>query len=224
MRRYLAVFVLLSIRAFAQLPGDGITTSASKTVTLSPDSAIFIVDVSSAAGTTVDQAAAWLRDTGITATNLVGAASTQEFQFSPPGAAPAMRMVHEFQITVPYAKIKDMTDKLRAATRVIAAAEGSLAYGLALTASDEAVQLARQRVLPDLIAELKRRADTLAGASGLLVGTIQSISETSYLSGAIVPRVYSSPGLIGSSSSFVSGGLQANFSASAKFSVLRSGL
>ncbi len=213
MKRLLVLLVLLSFSAFAQVTMEGITTSASKTITLLPDSAVFIVDVTSASGTTVDQAVALIRDTGITATNLVGAATTQDYQFVPPGTPPSLRMVHEFQITVPYARVKEMSDKLRAATTVVVDAGGSLSYGLSLSASDDALQLARQRVLPDLIAELKRRADTLAGAAGLHVGSIQSISDNSYVTGVVA----SSRFILGSSSS----GLQATFQASAKFGVLR---
>lgn len=210
MRRLAVLYVLLSACAFAQTM-DGLTTSASKTITLWPDNAVFVVDVTSAAGTTVDQAVAWLSGTGITATNLVGAGSTQDYLSS---LTPVMRMQHEFQMTVPYPKISDMTEKLRTATRSVTAAGGNLAYGLTLTASDDALQLARQRVLPDLITEVKRRADTLAQASGLMVGTIQAISDNSYVSGVIsASRIYGS--------STTSAGLQATFSVSAKFSVLR---
>ncbi len=203
--RKLALFAaLFSISAFAQVTADGITTSASKTITLWPDNAVFTVDVTSAAGTTVDQAVAWLKDTGITAANLVGAGTTQESQF-------------KFRITVLYPRIPEISDKLRAATAVVAAAGGSLTYALSLTASDYAVQLARQRVLPDLIAEVKRRADSLAGASGLMVGTIQAIGDSSSVISA--PRWISSPALIGSN--IRGDGLQATFSVSAKFGVLK---
>lgn len=213
MRRLVVLVALCSICAFAQTALDGITTSASKTITLLPDSAVFTVDVTSASGTTVDQAVAWIKDTGITATNLVGAGTTQDYQPVPPGAPPSLRMVHEFQITVPYARVKEMSDKLRAATTVVADAGGSLSYGLNLSASDDALQLARQRILPDLIAELKRRADTLAGAAGLQVGSIQSISDNSYISGMVAYSRF----VLSSSSS----GLQATFQVSAKFGVVR---
>ncbi len=216
MRKLALLAASFSLCALAQVTADGITTSASKTVTLWPDNAVFTVDVTSAAGTTVDQAVAWLKDTGITAANLVGAGTTQESQFTPGGTPPA-RMLHEFRITVFYPRIKELSDKLRAATAVVAAAEGSLAYSLSLTASDYAVQLARQRVLPDLIAEVKRRADSLAGASGLMVGTIQAISDSSSVAPA--PRWISTPVLIGSNTR--GDGLQATFSVSAKFSVLK---
>ncbi len=192
MRKLVILAALCSICAFAQAALDGITTSASKTITLLPDSAMFIVDVTSAAGTTVDQAVAWIRDTGITAANLVGAGTTQDYQLVPPGAPPSLRMIHEFQITVPYARVGEM---------------------LSLSASDDALQLARQRILPDLIAELKRRADTLAGAAGLQVGSIQSISDNGYVTGVVASSRFV---LTGGSS-----GLQATFQASAKFGVLR---
>lgn len=223
MRKLAALLGLLSVGALAQVTVDGITTSASKTITLSPDSAIFTVDVTSAAGTTVDQAVSWVRDAGITATNLVSARSIREYEYVGQTAITVVRMIHEFQITVPYARVDEMSGKLRSATERVAAAGGSLSYELGLTASDDAVQLARQRVMPDLIAELKRRADTLAGASGMQVGTIQSMSDTAAVRTAVIRSgdFFSIDRFVLGFPAASTGSLQATFSVSAKFSVLR---
>jgi uncharacterized protein YggE len=210
MRRTL-VLALLSVSAFAQVAADGITASASKTVTLWPDGAVFTVNVTSPGAATVEEAAASLKDTGITASHLVAAASTEEYDYTLQPPAPVMRMVHAFQITVPYPKAKEMTEKLRAAG-------GSVTYSLSLTASDEAVQLARQRVLPELVAEIKRRAESLAEAGGLTLGTIQAITESASPAAAIA--AIASPidrFALGTRSP----GLQATFSVAAKFSVSR---
>lgn len=218
MHRLAAVFLLLSMGSFAQVGGDGITTSASRTVTLAPDSAVFTVDVTLAAGTTVDQVVAVLKDTGITAANLVGAATTQDnVTFTPP--APVLRMLYEFQITVPYTRVKDITDKLTNAAKAATAAGGSLSQSMYLTASDQALQDARQKVMPDLIAEVRRRAEFLAGTSGLNLGALQSLSDSSYALGVVVPVIRSFPTTSFSSGS--AGGLQASIAVSAKFGVIR---
>lgn len=217
MQRFMVLFMLVSAGAFAQVATDGITTSASRTVTLAPDSAVYTVDVTLAAGTTVDQAVAFLKDTGITAVNLAGAGTTQGYLTTVP-PTPAQRMVHEFQITLPYIRLKDMNDKLTTAAKAVAAAGGALDQSMYLTASDQVLQDARQKVMPDLVAEVRRRAEFLASASGLNLGALQSLSDGSYAS--VVVPVFRSTATLGFSSGSGSG-LQATIAVSAKFGVIR---
>lgn len=207
MVRIWVLCLALSVCGLAQVT-DGITASASRSITLPPENAVFTVDLTTDPGTTVEQAAALLKDTGITAANLVRVNGAL-----PSGGPLVMRVGYEFQATAPYAKVKDMLGKLENARNTLAG-RSTLDYSMSLTASEQAYQAARQRIMPELIAEVRQRAEFLANAGGLTLGLLESLSESGYPSATSVSFASF---LLGLPSGGAISGLQATVSVTAKY-------
>ncbi len=215
MKRTLLLTILLGTSLAAQSSIDGITTSVSRTIALPPENAVFAVSVSTSAGATVADAVAALGDTGITAANLVSASTTSSVQFTDGTNVTHTGIAYVFQITVPYANLKDMVGKLDKANKL---GIPTVAYGFSLTASDAAVQDARRKAIPDLYAEARRRAENLADATTLSLGTIQSVAESLYPQ-TIIPVISSTFSGVLSASSSSSNGLQVTFTLTVRFNV-----
>ena len=75
--RKLALIMAMAGAAFAQV--DGITTTASRTVTLSPDEVTFNVTVLTDVGATLEQVVSSVQEAGVTPKHLLGITSTDEY-------------------------------------------------------------------------------------------------------------------------------------------------
>jgi hypothetical protein len=170
-----------SVVACAQI--NGITSSAARTVALAPDEAVFGVSVVAPTAVTEEQVLQTLDGTGITAGDLVGIGSASDYNYS--GQPAAVRLVHQYGFTVPYSKMKETTDKLEAIRTAAAANNQDVAYSLFVNASQSAVDAARQRIIPELIAEARKRAEYLGGLANMRIGPILSISDSAYSNGNV---------------------------------------
>jgi hypothetical protein len=152
-RRLLLCASLLASAAFAQL--DGISVSAVRFVALPPAEAGINFAVLAGYGFSLDDIIAKVPGLGLTRNHLITISTT-----GPSGPPPSTsRLAYQFRITVPFDQLKETVDKLERARR------NELDVDFQLT------------FVPDLIAELRRRADTLASAANLRAGRILSINE-----------------------------------------------
>ena len=68
----LAIFSLAATPVFAQLPSNTLTITATRSINLQPDQALFSLSVTSSAATNLGQVVAALSGVGVTAANLAG--------------------------------------------------------------------------------------------------------------------------------------------------------
>jgi len=182
MRKAALLLLLCGASAWPQV--DGITASASRTVSLTPDEAVFAVAVTTGVGASVEQVVALLQETGVTARDLLAIGSAPEY-YGPSGPTPASRVTHQFGFVVPYSRMKETADKLDAARKNAAANDGELQYSLTVSASEKAFEEARQRLLPELVAEARKSAEALGAAADMTVGSILSVSENTAPAGLV---------------------------------------
>lgn len=194
------IFLLMvtgAICALAQI--DGLNTNASRTVVLTPDQAVFSVDVITDAGSSIEQAADAVKEAGVSSGNLLSIVNVFEYR-SPDEPPRPMRFAYQFEVVHPYSKLKDVTDKLEAAKKKLVASGGDIQFSVNVAGSEKAFLEIRRDLIPQLIQEARKQADFLAAAAGMNLGNILSVSESVY--SAVGPG-YSIPyygGIMGSSS------------------------
>lgn len=178
MRKLLFAAVLFSGLASAQYPtaldANSIVVTASKTVVLVPTEVTFMLNVSADMTLTLDQVLAAI-DFGLTAQDLTGIST---YPIGPYPPAPAYsRLTYMFRLSVPFSKLKETADKLEKLRKSVDTGM-DLTYMTSMVGpSQSAVTDAREKVLPDLMADAKTRAASLAGAAGLKLGAVQAVSE-----------------------------------------------
>ncbi len=91
------VALLFTLPVFAQV--DGITTSATRTLALTPDQAVFSVAVAIDPGATQEQVLQTLSGIGVAATDLVSISSSAA-GYNPPGQSNPTRLVYQANFTV----------------------------------------------------------------------------------------------------------------------------
>src|SRR5215813_1532955 len=106
------LFLLIPALSFGQLSSGSVAVTVSSGANLQPDQAVFSVTVTSGVDKSLDDVTGPLSGIGITAANLVGvnSASFTVVNGLPPVApSPQPSLQWTFQLTVPLARIKDVT-------------------------------------------------------------------------------------------------------------------
>ncbi len=184
-----AVLALLGGVLQAQVIGiesRSITLTVAKSVVLGMTDASFTVNIAGDFKTTVDQAVAAVRDLGLTADDLVG------IQTIPSGPRPdQMRLTYQFRLVVPLARMGETLAALDKLRRTIDTNLELQYYTAMLTAGGDAVDAARQRVLPEMLQDARRKAQTLADAAQMKLGGVLALGEqTATAGGPAPPQVY----------------------------------
>jgi uncharacterized protein YggE len=200
--RYLYLIPLLACVAFAQST-NGIVTSVSRTVNVTPDEGDFIVLATTTLDTTQQQVVEILRGIGVQNLNIVGLAVGPNTSSYPP--VNESQLYYQITFVVAPTAMKDYAKRLDAMRASPPAEITSLQYGATLNASSAAVETTRQNLLPQLISEAKTKAQSLAAAGGLKLGPVQGISESSYALGGVPMAWFSVPSFISSQASSSSG-------------------
>ena len=164
--------------AFAQT--DGITVSASKTVELPPDETTFQIGVQAESDVGLDKVLEVLQPLGIAAKDLVSI-SSQQF-----GPGPNQtRLMYQFSFTAPFAKFKETQEGISSTWRSVLAANMDLqTFGIQVASGEAAREAARQRLLPELLADARKKADALAKIAGATTGKILGMGEFAALGGS----------------------------------------
>ena len=158
--------------AFAQLDANSVTVTASRTIALQPDQAIFQVSVSSGLGTSLTDVVAALPGSGITAANFTGLSTVYTVQTS----GPQPQVQWNFVLPVPITAVKDTSTVLTNLMKTIS----GLTLSFYVQGSGASLQLQQTQPCPlaDLIADASAQAQKLAAAAGLGVGAILAMSSS----------------------------------------------
>jgi len=217
--RLLSLLFLSAFLAFAQLSIDGVATSVTRTVTLTADQADFSVVAGATLGTTQQQITQILLDAGVSNVSLAGTSLNQNYDYSTSPPTIQTLVVYQFTFSVPAAGLKDAAKIMETLRTKPPDLLKGFQYFAALNASQATVDAMRQTLLPQLISDAQKKAQTLAAAASLKLGAVKGVSDSYYASG------YSSSNWIGTSSfqgsfnSNASGsGTQYTFNANVTFS------
>ena len=215
--RLLGLIFMMSSMAVAQV-GDGLMTTVTRTINITPDQAEFLVLVTTALDTPQSEVVQVFRKTGIQNLTVVTvAAGPNTSQYPAPVSS---QVYYGISFTVAPDALKEFATRMDTMKAEPPAPITSVQFTAVLTASPGAVDTVHQAVLPSLLTEARSKAQSLAQAAGLRVGAIQGLSESSYAPqgisyGLLLPGVIS--GSFGSSSGL--GNSQFTFYASVKFAV-----
>jgi len=217
--RLIGLFFVSAFIASAQF-ADGIATSVNRTVTLTPDEADFAVVAAAGLDVTPQQVTQVFLDAGIASLSLTGTALVQAYDYSTNPPATRTQVLYQFAFTVPAPGLKDATNKLEGLRASPPSSLMSMQYTASLNASQATVDAMRLTLLPQLLADAQKKAQTLAAAAGLKLGAVKGVTESFYGSGSSVASWIGTSQFVGGFSSSSSGtGTQYTFYASVNFTV-----
>lgn len=178
--KVMATISLTAALPFAQT--DGITVSVSRSMELPVEDANFLISVQAESGVSLEKVVGALNGLNITAKDLVGINSQQ---LGPSSNPP--RYLYLFSFTASFAKLKDTQEALAAAKTSLLAANMDLQnVSIQFAPSESARETARQRLMPELLADARKRAEQIANAAGASLGRILGIGEFVGATAAII--------------------------------------
>src|ERR1039457_678590 len=180
--RLVSLLLLSALAAFAQLT-DGVATSVTRTVTLTADEADSTIVAGASLDTTQQQIAQVFVDAGITGLTNSGTSLSQNYDYSTNPYTVQTLVVYQFTFSVPAAGLNDAAKIMEARRTKPPDLLKTFQYSAALNASQATVDAMRLTLLPQLFADARNRAQTLAGAAGLKLGAVKAVSESFYSSG-----------------------------------------
>jgi hypothetical protein len=175
---FLLLFAL-SWLAPAQMP-DGINAPASRTVTLAADEAAFTIVAAASLDSTQQQVKQALQNAGLPNPTVVATGLGPDSSTYPPGA---VQILYSATVAIPAGSALDTAKNLEALRTHLPAPLQNLQYSVAFNPSQAAVETMRQVVLPQLLDESRKSAQSLAAAVGVKLGAIRSISDSAGVSG-----------------------------------------
>jgi hypothetical protein len=209
---YAVLFAAFCWVAAAQT-SDGINAPVSRTVTLTPDEAAFTITAAATLDSTPQQVKQALQDAGLPNPSVVATGLSQDTSEWFAGAA---RILYSATVTIAAGSAMDTAKSLDALRTQLPAPLTSLQYSVAFNPSQATIDTARQTVLPQLLDDARKLAQSLAAAAGVKVGAIRMVSDTAGVSafGNIVPVATFLTGdfLLGSLSSLPPSSTQYTFS------------
>jgi DNA-binding FrmR family transcriptional regulator len=168
--RICILFLFSAVVLFGQL--SGISQNVSLNSTVQPDEAFFSVTANTTFEMNLDTLIGILQKAGISASDLAGqgidSGYSRESRFE---------NRYNFEFTAAPSRMQEIAGKLNAIQQNLPDGVTQLQFSANLRASQKAINDARLRLLPDLIAEARQRAEALARLSGLNLGAIESISD-----------------------------------------------
>ena len=174
--------------AFAQGSPDGVTVTVSRQLPTAPSEAQFLVNVAADATKTLEQVVAVVQPLGISANDLT---SVTSYPYGGPfpmtGPPDPSKVNYLFRLATPAAKIKDTTDRIARIRRDLDTGFDLQQQMIGITPASADLEQARRRVLPELLAEARKRADELAGAASVKIGSVQGMLDTSTPPAAYAP-------------------------------------
>ena len=188
------VFLLLSScsLAFGQLDANSITVSASNNASLQPDEATFSVTVQSGLTTGLDDVLTALQGSGITAANLSGLNTAQQYVNGSPST---LALQWTFSLPVPLTNTKTTIASLTMLEQNIGEQNSGLTLSFTIIGTQVFQQSAQSQTcsLSDLIAAATTQAQGIATAAGVTLGRINTISNVLLRNVVANPRHASTP-------------------------------
>jgi uncharacterized protein YggE len=179
--RLSGLFLLAISFAFAQ--SDGILTSVSRNVSVSADQADFTAVAVTGLDVAADQVVQILQTAGLQNLSLAGSAVVQNYDYSTGSGQLQTQTVYQLTFSVPAAAMKDTAKKLETLRTSLPETLKNLQFSAFASASQAAVDAARQTVLPLLLADAQKKAQSLAAAAGVKLGAVKAVSESAYSAG-----------------------------------------
>ena len=212
--RLISLISTFALAAAAQT-ADGVNISVSRSLIVQPDQAEFSAVVTASLDTTQQQVAQIFRDLGVSNPAVVNVAAGANGYYScypNPNEPVRSQFFYQVSFTTSPDAVKDLAKKLDALRGALPEGLASIQYAAALTASSAALESARRTLLPQLIAEARAKAQSLAETAGIRLGAVVGLSENSYGYGSPVGA-----SLLSGSFSNSSSGTQYTFYAMVKF-------
>jgi hypothetical protein len=107
----------------------------------------------------------------------------QDSSTNPPGAA---QILYSATVTVAAGSVRDAAKGLEALRTHLQAPLVSLRYSVAVNPSQATVDAMRQVVMPQLMDDSRKLAQSLAAVTGVKVGAIRSISDSAGAVGGVI--------------------------------------
>ena len=175
---FLILIPVLACVAAAQTP-DGISAPVSRTVTLTADEAAFTITIAATLDSTQQQVKQALQSAGlpnptVVATGL-GQATTEWF-------TGGVQILYSATATIAAGSAMDTAKLLETLRAHLPDPLQSLQYSVAFNPSQATVDAMRQVVMPQLLDESRKLAQSLAAASGVKLGAIRSIGDSAGVS------------------------------------------
>jgi hypothetical protein len=168
------LFTVLSCAAIAQTV-DGINAPVSRTVTIAADEAAFTILAAASLDSTPQQVKQALQNAGLPNPTVVAIGLGQDSSRLPPNPA---QMLYSATDTIAAGSAIDTANRLEALRTHLQTPLQSLQYSVAFNASQAKVDAMRQTVLPQLMDESRKLAQSLAVAAGIKLGAVRSISDS----------------------------------------------
>lgn len=204
-------FVFLTILTlcapvFAQT--DAIVVTATRSVTLSPDSVSFTLAILTDSNVTLDQVLQASQSLGLAASDLLSI-NSQQFGPSPT----QLQLAYVFFYVGAFSKFGETNDKIAALRRSLGANSPPMdlqIYSIVASPSLAARQQAGQDLLSQLFADAKQRAGQLAAVAGVNLGGVLGVTD---LGETPTSAIYGPYGPYGP------GGVRTTFSLSVRYAV-----
>lgn len=174
--RLSALLLLATAALLAQ--SKGINTTVYRTVVVPADEAQFSVTLSTFDDTSLRQILEILADTSVKESELVSQSiDTSAYDYAT--AKRRIRWSFHFKFVRPVGLFPAISQRLYALRRSFSRPSSSweLTYGAALNPSPAAIEAMRQRLTPQLIADGRRKARSMADALGLTLGPLASVGH-----------------------------------------------
>jgi uncharacterized protein YggE len=180
------------------LDSNSITVSASNSVTLQPDQAVFSLSVTSSFSSGLDDVLAALQGSGITAANLSGVTTQNEIAVissGPGGQIPPPMLTWSFTLTGPLTNTKATVASLTTLQQNIAKANNGLTLSFSVIGTQVSQQLAQSQTcsISALLTSATTQAQALASAGGVTLGAILALSSSTSNVVVAPSNPYSSP-------------------------------
>ena len=179
----LLLLPVLSCVATAQT-FEGINAPASRTVTLTADEAAFTIAVAATLDSTQQQVKQALQNAGLPNPTVVATGLGQDASTYPPGAA---QILYSATVAIPAGSAMDTAKRLETLRTHLPAPLQSLQYAVAFNPSQTTVDAARQVVMPQLLDDSRKLAQSLAAAAGVKLGAIRSIGDSAGVYALVTP-------------------------------------
>lgn len=174
-QRVLTFLIFCAALGFAQVTSGSITVTASRTLNVQPDQAVYAVSVQTPLTGTRDDALGALAGSGITLANFTGVTTTTTYLFNN-----ASQTVLLWTFTLPVA-ISDMktTQSLLATVSQTAAKKNNgitVSFSVQTVQASPALLASQQCPTSGLLSDARTQAQTLASAANLNLGTVLALS------------------------------------------------
>jgi hypothetical protein len=177
------LFIVFACVAGAQTQ-DGISAPASRTVAMTADEAAFAITVAGTLDSTQQQVKEALQGAGLPNPTVVATGLGQgNSQWFDTGA----QILYSATAAIAAGSAIDTAKRLETLRSKLPAPLQNLQYSVAFNPSEATVDAMRQVVLPQLMDDSRKLAQSLAAAAGVKLGPIRSISDSAGVMGYVNP-------------------------------------